>query len=592
MINERIGLLRKEMSKNNIDYYIIKDSDYHNSEYVDSHFKERSFISGFTGSAGIIVVSKDEACLFADGRYHIQAEKQIENTEIKLYKIGLEGVINHLEYLKENIKDGETIGFDGRCFGLIEFKNMKSQFEDKNVNFKIDLDLIGDIWENRPSAKVGRAFIHDLKYCGVLREDKIQKVRCKMNELLADYYVISSLDDIAWLLNIRGNDIPNNPVVVSFLFLSEDEVVFFVDERRIPKEVREDLEKSGIKIEAYDNIYEKIKSIDKGFILFDEAKTNCKMVDLIDEKVEKIIKRNIVTDMKAIKNKVEIENLKKAQIKDCVALVKFFNYIDSHIGKETITELDVADLLEKFRKEDDEFVEPSFDTIAGYKENGAIGHYKATEESFSTLSDEGFLLIDSGGQYYSGTTDITRTISLGKISDEMKRDFTYALKAMINLTKTKFLKGTNGIPFDMMARSILWNYGIDYKHGTGHGLGFFLNVHEGPQGFSLKSNPTVYFEPGMLTTNEPGIYKEGKYGIRHENDMLTVEIGKNEYGDTFMEFETVTFCPFDIKAIDKEYLTLDEINWINEYHKKTFELLSPFLDDSSIEWLKKATAKI
>ncbi|MCL2323252.1 MAG: aminopeptidase P family protein [Oscillospiraceae bacterium] len=592
MIDERINLLRNKMIERNIDYYIAIDSDYHNSEHVDPHFKERSFLTGFTGSAGVIIVSKDEACLFTDGRYHIQAEEQIKGSSIKLYKVGLEGVINHLDYLKQNVKDGDTVGFDGRCFSLNDFERINEQFKGKDVKTKIDFDLVGEVWHDRPDVFKGSAFSLDLKYCGKTREEKLKDVRCKMEELNASHYVISSLDDIAWLLNIRGNDIPHNPIVVSFLLIDRDDVFFFVDGDKISDEISLELKKAGVKLKKYGDIYDFIESIKEGSILFDKSKTNCKLVNSIDKNVKKIMLRNITTDMKSIKNEVEIKNIREAEIKDCVAFVKFFSYLEDHIEKDTITELDVSDLLLKFRKEQEGFIELSYETIAGYMENAASAHYQATSEKYSVLKPEGFLLIDSGGQYYGGTIDITRTISLGKISDEMKRDFTYALKALINLSRTKFLKGTNGISFDMMARSVLWNYGLDYKHGTGHGLGFMLNVHEGPQSFSLRADPKVYIEPGMVTTNEPGIYKEGKYGIRHESDLLAVLIGKNEYGDTFMEFETLTYCPFDLKSIDKKYLNSDEINWLNEYHKKTYELLSPLLEGRDLDWLKRATVPL
>lgn len=592
MINEIINLFRNKMLEEKIDYYIITDSDDHNSEYVDPHFKSRAFISGFTGSNGTVVISKEQTCLWTDGRYFVQAENQIKGTEIKLYKLGLEGIINYLEYLKQNVKDNETIGFDGRCFSLNELESIKDLFKDKNVNIKVDNDLVGMIWENRPEVHMGKAFSHDIKYCGMSREEKLKNVREKMEELGADNYVISSLDDIAWLLNIRGNDIPCNPVVVSFVLIDEKDAFLFVDEKKIPNDLALELEKAGVKLKKYDEIYQAISSIKEGSILFDKSKINCKLANSMKDNLIKITQRNITTDMKAIKNETEIENSKKAQKRDCAALVKFFSYLDKHIKTEHITELDVSELLLKFRSEGENFVEASFETIAGYMENGALAHYQATEEKFSTLEPKGFLLIDSGGQYYDGTTDITRTISLGEVSDEMKKDFTYALKALINLSRTKYIKNTNGISLDMMTRSVLWREGIDYKHGTGHGLGFFLNVHEGPQSISHRANPSIYFEPGMITTNEPGIYKEGKYGIRHENDMLTVEGFKNEYGDTFMEFETLTYCPFDIKSIDKQYLNSDEINWINDYHKKTFELLSPLLQGEDLKWLKSATKEI
>lgn len=592
MIKERIALLRKRMLEEKIDYYIVIDSDDHNSEYVDPYFKSRSFISRFTGSSGTIIISKKDICLWVDGRYFIQAEEQIKGIGIKLYKLGLEGVMSHLEYLKQNVKDNETIGFDGRCFSLSELEGIKEQFQGKNVNIKIDEDLFEKIWENRPEVHKGKVFIHDIKYAGVSREEKLEKVRCKMKELGADNYLLASLDDIAWLLNIRGNDIPYNPVVVSFFLMDKEDAYLFVDEKKISSEVFEALEKAGIKLEEYDKIYDKVSKINFGSILFDKAKINCKLGFSINDDVKKIIQRNITTDMKAIKNEVEIENLKRSQIRDCAALVKLFSYLDRNIETKNLTELDIAELLLKFRSEGENFVESSFETIAGYMENGALAHYQATEEKYSVLLPKGFLLIDSGGQYYDGTTDITRTISLGEITDEMKKDFTYALKALINLSRVKYLKNISGISLDMMARSVLWNEGIDYKHGTGHGLGFFLNVHEGPQNISYKADQTVYFKHGMITTNEPGIYREGEYGIRHENDMLTVEDFKNEYGDTFMKFETLTYCPFDTKCIDKRYLNLEEINWINDYHKKTFKLLSPLLQNEDLEWLKGATKEI
>lgn len=590
-VNNRIKLLRMLMDEKNIDAYIIPSSDSHQSEYTQEHFKSREWISGFTGSAGTIVITKEKSMLWTDGRYFIQAEKELEGSEVELFKMGEKDVPTINKYLRENLKVGQTLGFDGKLFSYKETEKMKQVLFKKGVKINTNYDLVDSIWTDRPELPKGKVFIHDIKYSGVKVNKKLKCIRDIMSEKNADYYLVSSLDDIAWMFNIRGFDILYNPVVISYALIGRKEATIFIENDKLDSEVSKYLEKNNINIKDYFDIKEELEllPVDKSIYL-DQSKTSIWTYENIPSGMEKLDGDDIVESLKSIKNEVEIKNFKKAQIRDGVAMVKFLYWLKSNIKDNGITELSASKKLEKFRAEGENYISLSFDTISGYKDHGAIVHYSANKESEYKLKAEGMLLLDSGAQYLDGTTDITRTIVLGEISDEEKRDFTLVLKGHIALSRAKFLYGTTGTQLDILARTPLWSQGKDYKHGTGHGVGYLLGVHEGPQRISSVSSE-IKLESGMFVTNEPGFYKKDEYGIRTENILLVKEERQTEYGK-FMEFETTTLCPIDLKGIDEALLDESEKKWLNEYHKNVYEKLVPYLDQQTNEWLKTQTKQI
>lgn len=578
------------MNKENIDYYVVPSGDFHQSEYVAEHFKSRAYITGFTGSAGTALIGREKGILWTDGRYFIQAEQQLKNSGIELYQMRIPGWPTLHEWLMENMKSGETVSFDGRLFSANEYKEFKKIKDKKDINIVMDKDLIEEIWNDKPELPKEKAFLHDIKYCGKSAKEKIEEVRVEMKKIGAESYIISSLDDIAWLYNIRGNDVKDTPVVLAYAVVNEEKATLYIDKNKLSNEDQIKLNNEGIKIDEYNNIFEDVKDI-KNSVILDPNKVSGYIYTLINENVEVIEALNITTKLKAIKNSIEIENLKRCQIKDGVAMVRFLKWLKESVGKENITEVTVADKLLELRSKGDLFVEESFGTIAGYKDHAAMMHYSATDESAYELKPEGILLVDSGGQYLDGTTDITRSFILGKLTDEEKKDFTLVLKSHINLMKAKFLKGTTGSNLDVLARTILWDEGMDYKCGTGHGVGFFLSVHEGPQ--SIRPIPnTVVLEPGMILTNEPGVYKEGKHGIRTENVMLVTNDIETDEGGEFYKFEVMSYCPIDIEGIDKSLLTEAERKWLDVYHTETYAKLSPYLNDEEKNFLKNATREI
>ncbi|NFO88761.1 aminopeptidase P family protein [Clostridium botulinum] len=587
---EKIEKLREIMNKENIDYYVVPSGDFHQSEYVAEHFKSRAYITGFTGSAGTALIGREKGILWTDGRYFIQAEQQLKNSGIELYQMRIPGWPTLHEWLMENMKSGETVSFDGRLFSANEYKEFKKIKDKKDINIVMDKDLIEEIWNDKPELPKEKAFLHDIKYCGKSAKEKIEEVRVEMKKIGAESYIISSLDDIAWLYNIRGNDVKDTPVVLAYAVVNEEKATLYIDKNKLSNEDQIKLNNEGIKIDEYNNIFEDVKDI-KNSVILDSNKVSGYIYTLINENVEVIEALNITTKLKAIKNSIEIENLKRCQIKDGVAMVRFLKWLKESVGKENITEVTVADKLLELRSKGDLFVEESFGTIAGYKDHAAMMHYSATDESAYELKPEGILLVDSGGQYLDGTTDITRSFILGKLTDEEKKDFTLVLKSHINLMKAKFLKGTTGSNLDVLARTILWDEGMDYKCGTGHGVGFFLSVHEGPQ--SIRPIPnTVVLEPGMILTNEPGVYKEGKHGIRTENVMLVTNDIETDEGGEFYKFEVMSYCPIDIEGIDKSLLTEAERKWLDVYHTETYAKLSPYLNDEEKNFLKNATREI
>lgn len=588
---EKIETLRRLMKDKEIDAYIIPSSDPHQSEYVPEHWKSRTFISGFTGSAGTVVVTQDKAGLWTDGRYYIQAEKQLEGTGIKLFKAAQLDVPSFADWSFDELSDGQCLGFDGRLFSTAKVREMKEKFERKNIKINKKYDFINEIWKDRPQVPVDPVYIHDVKFAGKTALEKLNEVRIEMDNMGVNYYLLSSLDDIAWLFNLRGNDIVNNPVFIAFALISSHSAWLFIDERKVSDEVRSELEKNGTYVEGYDNIKNRLTALKKGDkILFDPNKVNIDLYDAINREAQRINGNNITTKLKSVKNPTEIKNLMNCQIKDGVAMVKFLYWLQRNVGSGEVTEISASDVLQKYRSEQEDFAGISFDTIAGYKDHAAMMHYKATEETQYELKSEGMYLVDSGGQYLDGTTDITRTIVLGKLSEEEKRDFTLVLKGHIALASVKFLYGATGSNLDVLARQPIWEMGIDYKCGTGHGVGYMLNVHEGPQSISQKPN-TVILEPGMIITNEPGIYREGKHGIRTENMMLVVSDEETEFGQ-FMKFESISYCPIDLKGIDVSMLTGKEKQWLNSYHSKVYELISPHVNKEEREWLKRETREI
>ncbi|EGT2207650.1 aminopeptidase P family protein [Clostridioides difficile] len=595
-IKDRLSGLRKFMEEKNIDAYMIPSSDNHQSEYVGDYFKSREFISGFNGSAGTVIVTKDEAGLWTDGRYFIQAESQLEGSTIKLFKMGQEGCPTTNEYLYKNIPEGGTLGFDGRVISAREGATLAEKLSKKGIKIEYQYDLIDSIWPDRPALSDSKAFLLDVKYCGESFSSKLARLREKMSEKGTSTHVITTLDDIAWLFNIRGGDVKYNPVVLSYAVITLKEVYLFVDESKLNEEILDELAKENVQIKPYNDVYEFVKNIDKTEkVLLDGTKLSYTIYNNIPCEVEKVDEFNPVMFFKAQKNEVELENIRNSHVKDGVAFTKFMYWLKKNVGKMEITEISATQKLEDLRREQEGFFEPSFNTIAAYKEHAAMMHYSATPESNYKLEAEGLFLVDSGGQYYDGTTDITRTTVLGPISDELKLHFTSVARGMINLSKAKFLHGCRGYNLDILSRSCMWNMGIDYQCGTGHGIGFVLNVHEAPNGFRWRVVPerfdSAVLEEGMVTTNEPGIYIEGSHGIRTENEIVVRKAEKNFYGQ-FMEFEVVTLAPIDLDGIVPELMNKDEKDYLNWYHKLVYDKISPFLTDEEREWLKVYTRAI
>jgi Xaa-Pro aminopeptidase len=591
VIIDRIRRLRKEMSDKGIDAYIVPSSDPHMSEYVAAHWEGRKWLSGFTGSAGTLVITQDSCGLWADGRYYVQAEKQLEGTGIRLFKFGMEGVMSFTEWIADTLGQGECVGMDGKLFSVSQVRNMEKIFSKKGILINKEHDLLMGIWKDRPAIPRETVFVHDMVYAGRTAAQKIEDVREMMAQKGANYHLISSLDDIAWLYNIRGGDVAYNPVAISYALISEEKAWLFINEDKVSVPVREHLSDNGVEIEDYERIESYLSRLGRGdTILLDPQRVNSWLYDSIGREARIEEDTAITTILKAVKNQVEIENLKKAHIKDGVAMVKFLCWLDNNLSKEEITEITVADKLEEFRSQQENYMGLSFPTIAGYGDHGAIVHYQADEESAYTLKPHGLLLIDSGCQYLEGTTDITRTIALGPTTPQQRSDYTLTLKGNIKLSRTRFLKGATGTNLDILARLYLWEHGIDYKHGTGHGVGYFLNVHEGPQSISPRIS-TVKLEEGMLVSNEPGVYREGSHGIRIENLLLVAGDIETEFGE-FLRFEPVTLCPIDLAAVEPDLLDEEEKKWLNQYHERVYNTLGPLLDEKERLWLKDKTRAI
>lgn len=585
-INNRIAALRAHIAQEQIQAFIIPSTDPHLSEYVAPHWQSREWISGFTGSAGTVVVTAKDAGLWTDSRYFLQAARQLEGTCITLYKEMLPETPNIPEFLSAHLQEGDCVGIDGKMFSAEEVEHLQKELKKSGIRIKSIADPMQLLWTDRPAMPLAPAFVYDTKYAGMSFTEKLPAVRQAMEAAGADSLLLSALDEIAWLLNIRGNDVHCNPVVVSYLLIEKDKVNYFVQPQKVTPELTEYFNVNGISVHPYEEIGDYLNNFNAHSILMNPAKTNYAIYSAIRPGCLIINGASPVALLKAIRNKQEIAGIHAAMQRDGVALVKFLKWLDEAVPAGKETEISVDKKLHTFRAAQPLYMGESFDTIAGYKEHGAIVHYEATPETDVTLKPEGFLLLDSGAQYLDGTTDITRTIALGPLTEEEKTDYTLILKGHIALAMAVFPEGTRGAQLDVLARMPIWKERMNYLHGTGHGVGHFLNVHEGPQSIRMNENP-VALQPGMVTSNEPGVYKAGSHGIRTENLVLTVPAGEGMFGK-YLKFEILTLCPICRKGIIKELLTAEEIGWLNDYHRTVYEKLSPDLNNDEREWLKEA----
>lgn len=574
-MRQQLTDLRTRMKEAGVSAYVIPTTDFHGSEYVNDYFKCRKFISGFTGSAGTLAVTEKEAFLWTDGRYFLQAADQLNSSGIGLMKSGQPGVPSITEYLADSLSSSDVIGFDGRVldytFGCELEKIAK-------VNY--GLDLAGDIWKDRPALRPGRIYALPESVTGESADSRLKRVRSSMKQKGAGYHLITSLEDIAWLLNLRGSDVENTPVFFSFALITPDSAYLYVMDETLKHA-------DGWEIRPYFQIFEDISRLPEGVILLDESIVSYALIKNLPENVKIINESNPAELMKSLKNDTELACTQNAHLKDGAAMANFICWLKQNIGKETITEISAADRLEAFRREQDGCYDLSFSTIAGYMENGAVIHYSATEETNKTLMAEGFFLVDSGGQYNDGTTDITRTIALGPLTEEMKRHYTAVLRSHIRLATAVFPPGTTGKELDELTRQPLKELGLDYNHGTGHGVGHLLSVHEGPHSISQKSGSQLPVYPGSVTSDEPGVYFDGKYGIRLENEIQCVELPQGALG-----FIPITYCPFERDAILPGLLTPDELSWLNNYHRDVCEKIAPRVSAETAAWLEEATSPI
>lgn len=572
--------------------YIVPSADPHQGEYVADHWKSRPWLSGFTGSAGTLVVTADHAGLWTDSRYFIQAESQLAGSSITLHKLGVPHTPEHLEWLTDNLLAGSKVGLDGRLFSVGQVRRMAKQFYTKKIELETNIDLIEKIWTTRPPLPQSPIFEHDASYAGAARHEKLTKVREKMGPV--DFHLVSTLDDVAWLFNLRGRDVECNPVFYAYAIVGKEASWLFIENSKVPIQLKAELNQDGVLVMPYDGLEDFLRKMSESqTVLLDLATTNNQNFNAIPSG-SVVEGENIVAELKAIKNPTEIALLKKTMARDGAALVRIFRWLESTLAERPVPEAEVAERLTGFRSELENYFGDSFDAIVGYNGNGAIVHYRPEYDTCANIEPHGLLLLDSGGQYTDGTTDITRTIALSAPTAVQKTDFTLVLKGVLGLSMARFPKGTNGIQLDTLARSPIWQHHINFGHGVGHGVGFFLNVHEGPHGFSPVANSprsAKSVEPGTVTSNEPGIYKAGQYGIRTENLILCVEDVENEFGK-FYRFETLTLFPIDLTLVDEKLLTEAEIQWINTYHEECFELISPHLNEAERDWLRQKCGKL
>ena len=583
-----IDNLRIEMKEENMQAYVVPTCDFHGSEYIGEYFKTREFLSGFSGSAGTLLVTEKEAFLWTDGRYFLQAESQLKDTEIKLMRKGEEGVPTLTQFLTDNLKENDNLGFYGKTMSC----SMAEELEKvEKVNIKSSVDLVNRIWKDRPDISSEPIWILEEKYSGESVQSKISKIRKSINRNNAQVCLLSGLDEIAWVLNLRGNDIAYTPVFLSNMIINEDEAILFVNNKSLNEQVVEYLRINNIVVYEYEEFEQYILRINNKSIWLDKSTTNYSTFKKLKELNNKIIdKLTPATKLKCVKNETEVNNITKAHIIDGVAMTKFIYWLKKNVGKIPMSEISIADKLEELRRESDSFIELSFDTIAGYKEHGAIVHYSASEDTNYKIVPESVVLIDSGALYLEGTTDVTRTISLGPVSSKMKEMYTLALRGHLNLAAAVFKQGSSGVTLDHLAREPLWEKGLDYNHGTGHGVGYLFSVHEGPNAFRYMASPNceynIELEEGMVTSDEPGIYLQGEFGIRIENLIVCKEDKNTEYGK-FLKFEHLTLVPYDRDLIDLKQMTEKEINLLKKYNRKVRDVIGPYLNEEERTWLNE-----
>ncbi len=590
MIKERIEKLRAVMREKEISACVVPGTDPHASEYIAECWKDRVWISGFTGSAGTVVIALEKAGLWTDSRYFLQGEAQLAGSGIDLMKMGLPETPGMVGWIISTLKKGESVGVNPQMFSVDAYQSLQNELSEAGIEL-ISIDLISEIWTDRPAMPSKECFVFDVKYAGKSVTEKLRLLRAEMQKACAQVVVLSALDDIAWLFNIRGNDVDYNPVVIAFAVVDSENATIFINPEKVNSETVKYFSANGVTTEAYHSVYQYLEKISpEAKVWIDGAKLNRSLYESIPAGCKKLNRMSPVFRLKSIKNDTEVAGYRRAMVKDGVALTRFFMWLEANVHNGKLTEFNIDKKLLEFRSEQENFIGPSFGTIAGYREHGAIVHYSATDDSASTLQPEGIFLLDSGGQYLDGTTDITRTITLGNPTEEEKIDFTLVLKGHIALSSAIFPVGTRGSQLDILARKAMWDLGLNYGHGTGHGVGHFLNVHEGPQSIRMDENP-VTLQEGMFMSNEPGLYRTGKYGIRTENLVLVVPAFDTEFGK-FLKFETLTLFPIDQDLIDVDLLTDKEIEWINDYHKMVYEHLSPNLNEEERAWLELKCSEI
>ena len=595
MIHERLNSLRTLMRERGMDAYLVPTADFHESEYVGDYFKCRSFMTGFTGSAGTLVVTLEDAALWVDGRYFVQAGNQLKGSSVRLMKMGEEGVPEISDFIIDTVKEGGCLGFDGRVVDSFTGLELEKRLDEKGASVKYQEDLIDQVWTDRPALSARPVWILKEEFAGKSASEKLSDLRGEMKKAGASVHVLTSLDDIAWLLNIRGDDVRCNPVVLSYLAVTGTEAFLFINPQVLDQEMEAYLKGLGITLKPYDEIYEYIKTLQNEKVLLETARVNYAIIRGLDSSNEIINQMNPTVLAKAVKNPVEIENMKKAHIKDGVVMARFACWLKKNIGKIPMDEISLEKKLDSMRFETEGNLGLSFDTISAYGANAAMCHYSATEETNTPVEPRGFYLVDSGGQYYEGTTDITRTFAMGPLTKEEKEHYTLVLISMLRLGDVKFPYGARGLTLDYAARQVFWDRGLNFNHGTGHVVGYLLNVHERPVGIRWKMVPermdSCVLEPGMISSDEPGIYIEGSHGIRTENLMLCVKREKNEYGQ-FLGFEYLTCAPIDLDGVEKSLMTDHDVELLNRYHAHVYETLSPYLEGEEKEWLKEATRAI
>ena len=593
-VTERIAALRALMAEKGMDAYVVPTADFHQSEYVGEHFKARKYISGFSGSYGTVVITREDGGLWTDGRYFFQAQNELEGSGIRLMKMFVGDTPSITEYLCDSVPEGGTVAFDGRVVSMGEGQEYEEALAKKQIRINYSEDLIDVIWEDRPPLSDKPAFFLEEKYSGESTESKLARVRAAMKEQGAGSHIIASLDDICWLLNVRGDDIDFFPLLLSYAVVRQDGAEFYVDESKLNERIFEELKKNQVTVRPYNAIYEEVKKMDPSeTVLIDPMKMNYALYKNIPCTIVEAANPTIL--MKAMKNEVELENIRKAHIKDGIAITKFMYWIKNRYDKEKITELSSAKKLTELRRAQEGYIRDSFEPLCAFADHAAMMHYSPSEETDVTLSSGAFFLNDTGGGYYEGSTDITRTFVLGSVDAQMKRYFTAVVRAMMRLSRARFLYGCYGYNLDVLARGPIWDLDLDYQCGTGHGVGYLANVHEPPTGFRWyvvpSKNEHHQLEEGMVITDEPGIYEDGQFGIRIENEFVVRKGVKNKYGQ-FMYFETITFAPIDLDGIDPGEMSRDEREWLNHYHEQVYEKIGPHLTEEEREWLKEYTRPV